>query len=175
MRAPRIGGLVATALLGGAMPAAPAAAQERGSRQTREFVQMAGETDAFETMEAYAALAESRDPQVIAFAQAMLRDHAQTSRTLAAATDRAGLKPPPKAIGTAQAPLLAALQSLRGQEFDRGYWRQQALAHRSALTAEQQYAATGDTPAIRQAAAAAVPMIQAHLATAERMSAAGGS
>lgn len=170
-----IGRLVAASALAGAIMVAPAAAQQAGSRQTREYVQAAGESDTFERMEAYTALAESHDPQVLAFARQMIRDHGETSRALAAATGQAGLAPPPQAVGAGQAPFLAALQSLRGREFDQAYWRQQALAHRSALTVQQQYAATGDAPAIRQAAAAAVPIIQAHLATAERMGAASGS
>jgi len=164
----------ASALIAG-VALTPLAAQEPGSRQTREFVQAAGESDTFEIMEAHTALAESTDPQVRAFAQQMLRDHGQTSRALADATARAGLKPPPMAVGASQAPLLAALQSLRGRDFDRGYWRQQALAHRAALTVEQRYAAEGDTPALRQVAGAAVPIIQAHLAMAERMSASLGN
>ena len=167
-------GIAATLLAGLALT--PAAAQEPGSRQTREFVQAAGESDSFEIMEARAALAQSKDPQVIAFAQRMIRDHGETMGTLQKATARAGLKPPPMAVSAGQAPFLAALQSHRGREFDKLYWRQQLLAHRSALVVQQQYAATGDTPAIREAAAAAVPLIQSHLAMAEQMSAKlGGS
>lgn len=164
MKATLIG---AAALL--AVPFAPAAAQAPGSRQTREFVQQAGESDAFEVMEAYTALAESHDPQVLGFARRMIQDHGNTSLTLQQATARAGLEPPPKGLGAAQAPFLAALQSARGGEFDRMYWHQQALAHRSALVVEQRYAADGDTAAVRQVAAAAVPIIQAHLAMAEQM------
>ena len=164
------------ALLAGAMLASAAQAQDPGSRQTREFVQAAGESDTFEIMESTTALAQSRDPRVLAFAQAMIRDHRQTSRALRDATARAGLKPPPMQVAESQAPFLAALQSARGPEFDKVYWRQQALSHRSALVTAQHYAATGDAPAIRQTAAAAVPIIQSHLAMAERMSAeAGGS
>ena len=104
----------------------------------------------------------------------MIRDHTGTSQALRDATARAGLRPPPMQVGAAQAPMLAALQSERGRDFDRVYWKQQALSHRSALVVEQGYAATGDTPAIRQTAAAAVPIIQSHLAMAERMSAGSG-
>ena len=160
---------LAAALLVGTAIASAASAQEAGSRQTREFVQAAGESDTFEIIEAQTALAQSSDPQVLSFARQMIRDHDETSRALQDATMRAGLKPPPMAVGANQAPFLAALQSLRGPEFDRTYWRQQALAHRSALTVERGYAANGDTPAIRQAAAAAVPTIQSHLAMAEQM------
>ena len=164
----RMTGFPAALLAGLAL--VPAAAQEPGSRRTREFVQAAGESDAFEIMEAEAALAQSTDPRVTAFARQMIRDHGETSRQLVDATARAGLKPPPTGLSTAQSPFLAALQSLRGLEFDKTYWKQQALAHRSALTVEQQYAATGDAPAVRQAAVAAIPLIQSHLAMAEQMS-----
>ena len=162
------------ALLAGALLGSVAMAQDPGSRQTREFVQAAGESDTFEIMEATSALAESKDPQVLSFARQMIRDHGQTSQALRDATARAGLKPPPMQVGAAQAPFLAALQSERGRDFDRVYWRQQALAHRSALVMQQGYAATGDTPVIRQTATAAVPIIRSHLAMAEQMSAASG-
>jgi putative membrane protein len=160
--------------VGGAVLAAgPARAQEKGSRMTRDYVASAAQSDAFEMLEAETALTQSRDPQVRAFAQAMLRDHGRTSQTLRDAAQRSGLKPPPMGLGADQAPLLSSLQSLRGPDFDKTYWRHQALGHRSALVTAQRYAAKGDDPAVRQAAATAVPIISAHLAEAERM--AGGS
>lgn len=169
--------IMAALLASVALAAGSASAQEPGSRQTREFVQAAGESDAFEIMEARAALAQSSDRLVLDFAQHMIRDHGETSHMLQDATERAGLQPPPVTVGAGQTMFLAALQSLRGREFDQAYWRQQMLAHSSALAVEQQYAATGDTPAIRQAAAAAVPLIRSHLAMAQQISAklGGGS
>ncbi len=149
-------------------------AQEKGSQPTREFVAEAAQSDTFEKMEAYSALAESRDPQVIAFANQILRDHGTTSASLAAATAKAQLDPPPIELNTGQAAFLAALQSARGETFDRLYWRQQALGHRSALTVEQRYAATGDMPPLRDAARQAIPVIEAHLAMAERMTLGAG-
>lgn len=149
-----------------------AGAQKMGSALTRNYVEAAAQSDAFEMLEADTALTQSADPQVRAFAQQMLRDHAQLGQALAQATASAGLEPPPMGtVGADQAPLLGALQSLRGPEFDRVYWRHQALAHRSALTTTQRYAANGDTPVIRQAATAAVPIIAGHLAMAEQMQA----
>ena len=154
------------AALASAVPAVAAPAP--GSRQPREYVQAAGHSDAFELLEATTALAQSTDPQVRAFAQQMLQDHHGTSDSLRQATASDGLAPPPMGLSADQAPLLAALQSLRGAEFDKAYWRQQALSHRAALVTAQRYAAQGDDPAGRQAAAGAVPVISAHLATAER-------
>ena len=157
-------------MLGAVSAAAVAAAPPpRGSRQPREYVQEAGHSDAFEMLEASTALTQSSDPQVRTYAQRMLADHHRTSDALRQATQAAGLGPPPMGVGADQAPLLASLQSMRGPEFDKTYWKHQALGHRSTLTVTQRYAASGDTPAVRQAAAAAVPIISAHLADAERM------
>ena len=153
---------------------AGAASADPGSAATRDYLAAAGQSDAFEMLEASTALTASRDPAVRSYAERMLRDHHATSAALAQAAARSGLKPPPAGLGADQAPLLAALQSLKEPAFDRAYWRQQALGHRSALTATQRYAATGDDPAVRAAAAAAVPVITAHLATAERMAAQAG-
>ncbi len=158
-------------LLAGVALTSAAMAQQAGSRQTREFVAAASGSDAFEIMAAQAALAQSGDRQVRAFAQQMIRDHGETSRALQVAAARAGLEPPAMAVDAGHALLLAALQSVGGKDFDKIYWRHQVLVHRSALTVQQQYAAGGDAPAIRQAAAAAVPLIQSHLTMAEQMNA----
>ena len=135
------GGRTAWAVLAGlagvavvaAVWAAPAIAQDRGSRRTREFVEAAGQSDAFQMLESRTALAESKDPQVRDFAERMIREHGGTAEALRQATAQSGLAPPPMQVGSGQAQFLAALQSLRGREFDRAYLRQQALAHRSGL------------------------------------------
>ena len=166
--------LVAAALVTVTLLAGPASAQEAGSKATRDYVQAAGQSDAFEMLEAQTALTQSRDPQVRAYAQGMLADHGRTSQALQQATATSGLTPPPMGVGADQAPLLGALQGLRGLEFDQAYWRHQMLGHRSALTTAQMYAASGDDAAVRQAAQAAVPIIQAHLQQAKKMAAASG-
>jgi len=156
--------------------ATPALAQDPGSRQTREFVQAAAQSDQFEIMEAQTVLAQSQTPRVRAFAEAMIQAHRQTSADLLQAVQKAGLKLPNPGIGGDQSAFLAALQSQRGPDLDRTYLRQQALAHRSALAVEQGYAASGDEATVRQAAVAAVPIITSHLKMAEQMEAeAGGS
>lgn len=149
----------------------PAAAQEPGSRQTREFVEAAGQSDQFEILEAETVLGQTGDPQLRAFAQTMIRDHTRTNDALRSAAARAGLKPPPMGISPDQAALLGALQNQRAVAFDQTYIHHQALAHRSALTVERAYAANGDTPAVRDVAKAAIPIIASHLDVAEQMQA----
>lgn len=156
--------------------AAPAVAQEPGSRQTREFVQAAAQSDQFEMSESQTAVAQTRDPDVRAFALRMIREHQDMRRSLTQATTRAGLEPPPMAMSADQAQLLGALQSQTGAQFDQTYMHHQALAHGSALVTAQRYAANGDNPDLRQTAAAGATIIAAHLAMAEQMSAKlGGS
>jgi putative membrane protein len=166
---------LAAAFLAGAIALPALAAANPGSRQTREFVQAAGNSDSFEILEAQTVLAQSTNPDVRTFAQHMLEDHSRTRAALADAAARAGLAPPPEGPSTDQAQMLSALQSQRGADFDKTYVKQQALAHRSALTVEQKYATEGDQSAIRQAAAGAVPTISAHLQIADRMKAQMGA
>jgi putative membrane protein len=135
--------------------------QERGSRQTREFVQAAAQSDQFEILESDTALAQSTNPEVRAFAQAMIEAHQQTKDVLLRAAATAGLAPPNPGISGDQSMLLAALQSARGSNFDDTYIRQQTLAHRSALAVQQAYVASGDDTTIKQTATVALPIILA--------------
>lgn len=158
-------GVIAAAL--GAAVLAPAAAQEAGSRQSRDFVTAMANADAFEILEARTVLAQSASPAVRAFAETMITDHGTLDRALGEAVTKAGLRPPVMGVGADQAPLLGSLQGLTGAAFDRAYLEQQRLAHQSALIEAQAYAATGDDPAIRAFAATAASTISAHHATAD--------
>jgi putative membrane protein len=163
------GGGSLLAFAASALLATAATAQEPGSRQTRDFVQAAAESDTFEIMEGQTALAQSSDPGVRHFAQQMIDAHRQTTQTLLQAVAKAGLQPPHPGMSGDQAMFLASLQSQRGADFDHAYLRQQRLAHSAALAMESGYARTGDDGTIRQLAASSVPIITAHLNMAEQM------
>ncbi len=145
-----------------ALAAAPAGAQETGSRQTREYVQAAESADQFEILAAQTAITQSTNSDVRAFAARMLQDHQQCGQAVKETATRSGLKPPEMAMSPDQAQWLGALQSVSGIEFDTLYLKQQTLAHRSALAVEQTYAKSGDDPNLRQLATSAVPMISSH-------------
>ena len=141
---------------------ASAGAQEAASRKTREFAQGAASSDQFEILAAQAALTQSTNPAVRAYAARMLQDHQQLARAVRDAATRSGLKPPQMAMSADQAQWLGALQSVSGNEFDTLYLKQQQLAHRSALAVEQMYAKSGDDPNLQQFATSAVPLIASH-------------
>ena len=131
----------------------------------QEFAGTVAESDGYELAAAQTALAQSRNPQVRAFAERMIADHERMSRALHDAAKASGLEPPNPHVGADQARLLAGLQSLRGDEFDREYSRQQMLAHTSALTTMRDYAEQGSDSNLRGMAASFVPMIERHLKT----------
>jgi putative membrane protein len=123
-RLPRIASFALAAMI-----VDPATAQDPGSARSRNFVESAAHSDNFEILEAQSALAESSDPQVRSFAQQMIAAHSETSRRLADAAMRAGMKFPPKGLNGDQVSFLSALQSQKGRDFDKIYGNLGAPRH----------------------------------------------
>ncbi len=141
-----------------------------------DFAIAAAQSDTYEILAADDALTQSQNPQVRAFAEQMAQDHIRTRASLQSAVSGAGLESPPRAMSSDQASTLAALQSLRGADFDKAYARQQVLAHSQALAVEQSYASDGKEAHLQDAARGAVPIIQHHLDMAQQLNTAlGGS
>lgn len=134
-----------------------------------EFAESVAQSDGYELAAAQCALAQSRNTRVRSFAEQMIADHGNTARLLLDAAKAGGLEPPHSHVGGDQARLLTGLQSLRGEEFDREYARQQVLAHTSALATLRGYAETGSDPNLRRMAATATPIIEHHLQAARQL------
>jgi len=135
----------------------------------QEFADAVAQSDGYELAAAQTALAQSHNPQVRAFAEQMISDHENMARALGDAAKAAGLKPPQSHVGGDQARFLSSLQSLRGDDFDREYARQQMLAHTGALTVVRSYAEKGSEPNLRRMAAGAAPVVEHHLQVARQM------
>jgi putative membrane protein len=135
----------------------------------QEFADSVAQSDGYEFAAAQTALAQSRNPQVRAFAERMIADHENTERALRVAAQSSGLNPPHPQVGGDQASYLASLQSLRGDEFDREYSRQQVLAHTSALTLMRSYAQNGSDANLRRMAESSSPRIERHLQSAREL------
>jgi putative membrane protein len=154
----------------------PAASQTAIPPTPKDFAMVAAQSDQYEILAGRVAVTQSQDPRVRAFAQAMIDEHSRTSADLAKAVAASGLPPPPPTIGSDQAPLLAALQSLRGADFDKTYVKQQVLAHQQALAVERSFAEAGADRNMQAVARATVPVIQHHLEMAQQIEATlGGS
>ena len=149
-----------------------ASAQTAIPPSPKDFVMAAAQSDQYEIQAGDVAIAQSQNPQIRAFAREMIVDHNQTSKALARAAAASSLPPPIAAMSSEGAALLAALQSLRGADFDRTYVKQQVLAHQQALAVEQSFAAAGADPNLREVARTTVPLIDRHLKMAQQIDAA---
>jgi putative membrane protein len=133
------------------------------------YVTMAGASDLFEIESSRLALTKAQRPEVRQFAQMMIDHHTQTTAALTQAAQASGMTPPPPALMPMQQQMMQELQAASNATFDQVYTRQQVPAHEMALALHQNYAQSGDTPALRTAATAAVPIVQQHLTQAREL------
>jgi putative membrane protein len=133
------------------------------------YTRMAASSDQFEIQSGQLALQMSQNPAVRQFAQMLIDHHQQTTAQLAAAAQSSGLPVPPPAMTGAHAQMLANLRGAPMGTFDMAFRDAQIQAHQEALALHQNYAASGDIPALRTVAGGAVPIIQQHLNTAQSL------
>jgi putative membrane protein len=103
------------------------------------------------------------NPAVKQFAQMMIDHHTRTTQQVMESARSAGLTPPQPSLLPPQQTMLDQLRPLNGAAFEQMYLQQQRTAHRMALDLHQTYARNGDTVQLRQAASAAVPIVQSHI------------
>lgn len=134
------------------------------------FLAHAGSANQFEIAASQLALQASANPGVRNLASVIIADHTAMGQQVAAAAASAGLAPPPPTLLPEEQALLDQLRaSGTGQGFDMTYQQQQITAHSQAIGMMQNYAASGDVPALRTVAAGAVPIMQKHLAMAQAL------
>jgi putative membrane protein len=133
------------------------------------YIESAASGDLFEIESSRLALARSRNPEVLSFAQMLIGDHTRMSSELMMAAEQAGLRPPPPQMLPRHADMLARLQAAGPANFDRAYKAEQIAAHQEALNLHRTYADDGDLPPLRAVAARAVPIIEGHLAHAQQL------
>jgi len=126
------------------------------------YMSMAAAGDLYEIQSSQIALAKG-GLNVRNLAQMLINDHTQTTATLKAAAASAGLIPPPPVLNPMQVQMISQLQLASNAAFDQIFLQQQLVAHKMALDLHNNYALNGDVPALRSAAASAVPIVQMHL------------
>jgi putative membrane protein len=172
-------GFVATALLAAqafAAPPVPATVPTPPSvpvPASPQAVSAAGDPDApFYVAATQGGLAEidggmlaqqrSKNPQVLAFASMVAKDHMAANAQLRelAAANHVDLPSSPTA---AQAAKKTQLTTLSDEEFDRAYIEWQILAHRDAIDAFRIESESGDDKDARQFASDTLPILRSHL------------
>ena len=149
---------------------APTLAQTGAALPTGDFIKAAATTDEFERVEGRMAERDGASARVRDFGKMMVRDHTNTTMALKQAIHSAGLpNPGPPHLTPEQEANVGALKGLHGADFDHAYIQQQIQAHQTALGVMQAYAAGGENPTLRKAAANTVPIVKHHLATARKI------
>lgn len=141
-----------------------AAATAAGPVSTEDYVMKAATGDLFEIRSSEAAKEKSENGDVTAFAEMMIRDHTKSSEELKAtlAESETAIAPPGE-LDAAHEEKLQQLQEAEGEAFDRLYLEMQVEVHEKALALHRDYAANGDTEALKAHAAKVAPTIEMHL------------
>ena len=145
-----------------ANPAAtlPTAANEASAP---DFVAKAAASDMFEIQASKLALKRSSNADVKAFAKMMVMDHTKSTAGLKAAIKTANLTlAPPDALPDDKASALNDLTKADPKDFDKDYMDSQVKGHQAALDLMARYANDGDTPALKDFAAATGKVVQQH-------------
>lgn len=128
-----------------------------------EFVKMAGASDLYEKTSSKLVLETTKDPAIRSYANMMIADHGKTTAQVAAAAKSEGMKPAAPKLMPKHDKMIAELRAAKGVARDQLYVRQQVMAHEEALALHTAYSQGGDRSALKQVAAGAVPIVQAHL------------
>ena len=128
------------------------------------FVDAVAGSDLYEIESGKIAQEKATAADLKTFGAMLVADHTRSSEQLKAAA--AQVTPAPTVPAAMPADLTAKLASLRaasGEEFDRLFVEQQTEAHRQALDTLRAYASGGDQQPLREFAATAQPVVEAHL------------
>ena len=137
-----------------------------GTLNTQEFVKTVASSDMFEIETSRVVNERSQSQDVQNFAAAMIRDHEKTSSELKDAVDKALL---PSSMNPDHQKKLDDLRAQKGTQMDDMYKKQQIQAHQDAISLFEAYSQRGDNPALKQWAAAKLPVLREHYDHAQRL------
>ncbi len=145
------------------------------SQASYNFVITAALSDSYEIQAGRMAAQRSGNQQVRDFADRMVRDHTMTTQQVATVLQTNGTPVvTPAALDPRHVTMINDLAVAQSADFDRRYAIQQVSAHREAVDLLQNYAQSGDNPALRQWAMQTLPMVQEHLRLAQMLPGAAG-
>lgn len=109
------------------------------------------------------ALQQSKDPDVIRFAQRMVQEHGDTNNALKMTVRASKLDVElPTVLDDAHGQTYEAMKKLSGKDFDNAYITTQTNAHFEAVALFVTYAKGGSDPKLKSFAAETVPHLRAH-------------
>ena len=155
-----------------AAPVGQASAATLGANTVSAYVPNAAMGDMYEIMASDIALERSQNAEVKRLATMIKTDHTDASNKFKAILS--GMNPPmtpPAGLDERRQGLIDNLRSAGAADFDRVYLDQQIAAHNEALTLHRGFSDNTDAAPLAAHARAVVPKIEAHLRTAEQLTA----
>jgi len=138
-------------------------AQAATSDTTTGFIKNAAIGNMFEIETSKVALEKSKDEDVRAFANQMIKDHTKAGNEMKAALKKANIpaSAAPKALDEKHQAQLDALKD-KSIGFDKQYLDAQVAAHGEAVTVFQDYSANGDNATLKDFATKTLPTLKGH-------------
>jgi len=130
---------------------------------TDEFIKRAAIGGLFEMDISRLALEQSKNPDVIRFAQRMIREHGDANNALkmTVRADKLSVEIP-SALDAPHSQKYEAMKGLKGVDFDSAYITAQSDAHFEAVALFVTYAKGGSDPKLKAFAEETVPNLRAH-------------
>ena len=119
-------------------------------------------SDMFEIQSAELAAEKAQSADVKSFAAQLRTDHQKSTAELKTAAASSNVTVAP-ALDEEKQGMLDKLKAASGADFDRQFVEMQKTAHQNALNLLQNYASSGDNPALKDFATKASKVVQGHL------------
>ena len=152
-----------------AMASSMALAGAAQAQPTMDYLKAAGAGDLYEKQSSQVVLQSTKDPKIRDFANMMITDHTKSTADVKAAAKQDGITPKPPMLMPKQTAMISKLRAAKGTARDALYVEQQKAAHQDALATHQDYASTGDKPALKTVASNIVPVVQQHISMLSSM------
>lgn len=131
--------------------------------ETKAYVDQAAAGDRFEIDSSKLALEKSKNEDIRAFAQMMIRDHTASSAKLQALLKKEKMDEAPTGLDQNHQAQFDQISSQSNDEFDSSYVKAQVSGHEAALALHKSYAATGTDKGLKAFAAATAKIVAVHL------------
>ncbi|NUW31816.1 DUF4142 domain-containing protein [Nonomuraea sp. SMC257] len=158
--------VAAMALLGGppvsALGGPPVSGQAEVSKQDRKFLRLAHQGNLAEIAAGRVARVKGADDAVRSIGAVLVTDHTRLDEAVKEVADRLDVTLPDRAARKDRM-MLRHISRMHGRAFDRAWLTAMIAGHRQALRLGEQELRDGSSPAVKELAQAAAPVIRKHL------------
>ena len=148
----------------------PAAAADKPTGEAKAFADKVTVSNKYEIDTSELALKYGKSDDVKTFANQMISDHKKAGEEFKAALNKGNLEPPTEALDVTHTAKYAKLRVFTTDAgFDAAYVDEQLAAHEDAVATFKDYAANGQTEALKDFAAKTLPTLEHHLSMVKEL------